>query len=76
MRRFAAIGGVWQRRSSEVAQTVVVGLYPSWDISERAVAAAGTFLADPEVPPALRRLVLEGRAGIERSLKARAFDAG
>jgi hypothetical protein len=27
------------------------------------------------VPPALRRLVLEGRAGVERALRARAFDA-
>jgi len=26
------------------------------------------------VPPALRRLVLEGRAGVERSLRAREFD--
>ena len=72
---FAAIPGVWERRSSEVAQTVVIGLYPSWDVSEEALAAADTFLSG-ELPSALRRLVLEGRAGIERSLKARAFDAG
>lgn len=75
-RYFAAIGGVWQRRSSEVAQTVVVGLYPSWDISQAGLKAADAFLADPEVAPPLRRLVLEGRAGIQRSLRARAFDAG
>jgi aminopeptidase N len=75
-RYFAAIRGVWERRSSEVAQTVVVGLYPSWDISDDGITAADEFLADPEVPPALRRLVVEGRAGIERSLRARAFDAG
>ncbi|MGE2728864.1 aminopeptidase N [Mycolicibacterium vaccae] len=73
-RYFEAISGVWERRSSEVAQTVVVGLYPSWDISEDGLAAADRFLADPEVPPALRRLVLEGRAGVERSLRARRFD--
>jgi aminopeptidase N len=72
---FAAISGVWQRRSSEVAQTVVVGLYPGWDISDDGIAAADRFLADPELPPALRRLVLEGRAGVERSLRARQFDA-
>ena len=71
---FAAISGVWQRRSSEVAQTVVIGLYPSWDISQAALDAADEFVADPEVPPALRRLVLEGRAGVERALRARAFD--
>ncbi|HEU4360463.1 MAG TPA: aminopeptidase N [Mycobacterium sp.] len=75
-RYFAEIPGVWQRRSSEVAQTVVVGLYPAWDISDDGLAAADNFLAGPEVPPALRRLVLEGRAGIERSLHARSFDAG
>lgn len=73
-RYFGAIAGVWRRRSSEVAQTVVIGLYPSWDISEDGLAAADEFLADPDVPPPLRRLVIEGRAGVERSLRARAFD--
>jgi aminopeptidase N len=75
-RYFAAIRGVWERRSSEVAQTVVIGLYPSWDISVDGIAAADAFLADPELAAALRRLVLEGRAGIERSLRARQFDGG
>jgi aminopeptidase N len=78
-RYFAAIPEVWQRRSSEVAQTVVVGLYPSWDISDDGIAAADEFLAnsqaDRELPPALRRLVIEGRAGVERALKARRFDS-
>ncbi len=74
-RYFHSVSGVWERRSSEVAQTVVVGLYPSWDISEEALAAADMFLSDPELPSALRRLVLEGRAGVERSLRARIFDA-
>ncbi|MGH3532360.1 MAG: hypothetical protein ACRDSX_10615, partial [Mycobacterium sp.] len=73
---FAAIPGVWERRSSEVAQTVVIGLYPGWDISDDGIAAADEFLADPKLPPALRRLVLEGRAGVERSLRARRFDGG
>ncbi len=76
-RYFDAIPNVWARRSSEVAQTVVIGLYPHWDISEDGVAAADQFLTAPEseVPPALRRLVLEGQAGIKRSLKARQFDS-
>ncbi|HME49395.1 aminopeptidase N [Mycobacterium sp.] len=74
-RYFEAIPGVWERRSSEVAQTVVVGLYPSWDISDDGIAAADEFLAG-DIAPALRRLVVEGRAGVERSLRARTFDAG
>ena len=71
---FEAIHGVWERRSSEVAQTVVIGLYPSWDISEDGITDADRFLAG-DLPPALRRLVVEGKAGIERSLRARKFDA-
>ncbi len=71
---FGAISGVWQRRSSEVAQTVVIGLYPAWDVSEAGLDAASRFLDDPDVPPPLRRLVVEGRAGVERALRARAFD--
>ncbi len=73
-RYFADVPQVWERRSSEVAQTVVVGLYPSWAVTEQAVAAADEFLAGDH-PPALRRLIVEGRAGIVRSLKARSFDA-
>ena len=74
-RYFEAIPGVWARRSSEVAQTVVIGLYPHWNISEAGIAAADKFLSDPEVPPALRRLVLEGQAGVKRALRARKFDS-
>ena len=73
---FDTISAVWERRSSEVAQTVVVGLYPSWDISTEGIAAADWFLGGLHVPPPLHRLVLEGRAGVERSLKARKFDTG
>jgi len=73
---FDAIAQVWERRSSEVAQTVVVGLYPSWDVSAAGLAAADWFLNGLHVPPPLRRLVLEGRSGVERALRARSFDAG
>ena len=74
-RYFDSVAAVWERRSSEVAQTVVVGLYPSWDISAEALQAADWFLGGLHVPPALRRLVSEGRAGVERALRAREFDA-
>jgi aminopeptidase N len=77
-RYFDAIPGMWARRSSEVAQTVVIGLYPHWDISDEGVAAADEFLSAPEseIPAALRRLVLEGQAAVKRSLRARKLDAG
>ena len=71
---FAAVPEVWSRRSSEVAQTVVNGLYPSWEITPEALAKADEFLANDH-PAALKRLIIEGRAGVERSLRARGFDA-
>ena len=71
---FAAVPEVWSRRSSEVAQTVVNGLYPSWEITPEALAKADEFLSNDH-PAALKRLIIEGRAGVERSLRARGFDA-
>ena len=73
-RYFADVAGVWERRTSERAQPVVVGLFPSWAVEKTTVDAADGWLADAERPPALRRLVSEGRAGIVRALAAREFD--
>jgi aminopeptidase N len=72
-RYFADVAGVWSRRSSERAQSVATGLYPSWAVTQSTVEASDVWL-DGEHPPALRRLVSEGRAGIIRALAAREFD--
>ena len=71
---FAAVPDIWARRSSEVAQTAVIGLYPHWAIEEAALSAADEFLA-ADHPPALKRLISEGRDTVARSLRARRFDA-
>jgi aminopeptidase N len=73
-RYFAEVAEVWSRRTSERAQSVVVGLFPSWAVDKSTVEAADSWLADESHPPALRRLVSEGRAGIVRALGAREFD--
>jgi aminopeptidase N len=73
-RYFAQVAEVWSRRTSERAQAVVVGLFPSWAVDKSTVEAADAWLADESQPPALRRLVSEGRAGIVRALGAREFD--
>jgi len=73
-RYFAEVADVWERRTSERAQSVVLGLFPSWAVSKSTVDAADAWLADESHPPALRRLVSEGRAGIVRALAAREFD--
>ena len=73
-RYFADVADVWERRTSERAQPVVMGLFPAWAVDKATVDAADAWLADDSHPPALRRLVSEGRAGIVRALAAREFD--
>ena len=73
-RYFAEVADVWARRTSERAQSVVVGLFPSGAVEKPTVHAADAWFAQADHPPALRRLVSEGRAGIVRALAAREFD--
>jgi aminopeptidase N len=70
---FDVVRDVWERRTSETAQNVVVGLFPD-AITGETVAAADAFLADETLPPALRRLVSEGRDDLQRALRARDRD--
>jgi aminopeptidase N len=74
---FAMAPAVWQRKTAEMAQDVIVGLFPTFStaISQDTVAQADAFLASSDRPAALRRLVSEGRADIVRALAARAADA-
>jgi aminopeptidase N len=73
-RYFAEVSDVWARRSSEVAQNMVVGLFPRLFVEQATLEAADAWLAGDH-PPALWRLVSEQRDGVRRSLAARACDA-
>ena len=59
-----------------VQRRIRIALGRSCSYNRDLAAEADKFLTAPEseVPPALRRLVLEGQAGVKRSLKARQFD--
>ncbi|MER5932347.1 aminopeptidase N [Streptomyces sp. NPDC002054] len=72
---FAAVKGIWDTRSHEIAQQIAVGLYPSLLVSQDTLDATDAWLASAEPNAALRRLVSESRAGIERALRAQAADA-
>jgi aminopeptidase N len=73
-RYFEVVGEVWEARTGEMAQHVAIGLYPSLLVSPSVVERTDAYLASREVPPALKRLLLEGRDGVVRSLRARERD--
>ncbi|WP_431771044.1 aminopeptidase N [Streptomyces cucumeris] len=74
-RYFASVKEIWSSRSHEMAQQIAVGLYPALQVSQDTLDATDAWLASADPTPALRRMVTESRAGVERALKARAADA-
>ncbi|MDR1151842.1 MAG: aminopeptidase N [Bifidobacteriaceae bacterium] len=75
---FALLAETWATRSHEMATNVVQGLYPSrlaGDPDLNVVAQTDAWLAElGDATPALRRLVIEARAGVVRAEAAQAFD--
>ncbi|MER8017438.1 aminopeptidase N [Streptomyces griseoluteus] len=74
-RYFESVKTAWDSRSHEMAQQIAVGLYPSVQVSEETLTRTDAWLTATEPTPALRRLISESRAGVERALKAQRADA-
>ena len=67
---------IWESRTYQIAQYLIVGLYPAplADVALR--DATRSWLADhQDAPPALRRLVAENLAGVERALAVQERDS-
>jgi aminopeptidase N len=74
-RYFASVQDVWASRTHEIAQQIIVGLYPSLLTTQETLDRTDAFLAGiGDASPSLRRLILESRDGVERALKAQAAD--
>ncbi|MCU1559054.1 aminopeptidase N [Mycetocola sp.] len=72
---FGMLQRIWESRSYKIAEYLVMGLYPAPLANEELRQATVAWLdANPE-PPALRRIVVENLAGVERALKAQERDA-
>jgi aminopeptidase N len=70
-RYFDALPGIWAGRGPAVAQQITGLLYPRLDEPET-LALTDAFLADPDLPPGCRRIVIERRDDIARALRAMA----
>ncbi|MFE1921825.1 aminopeptidase N [Streptomyces asoensis] len=75
-RYFASIERIWAERSIQIAMTIVRGLFPALQDSPATLEATDAWLAaHGSAAPALRRLVLEARDDLARSLRAQEADA-
>ena len=72
---FAALAEVFRSRTPEMAQNIGVGLYPAAVVDQSVVDRTGAYLAAEDPSPSVRRLLVEGRDGVVRSLRARQRDA-
>lgn len=73
---FASLTELWKSRSYHIAETLIFGLFPAPLASQSLVDATKAWLAaNPDIP-ALRRLVSENLAGVERALAAQERDKG
>ncbi|WOF24729.1 aminopeptidase N [Microbacterium betulae] len=75
-RYFAMLLPVWETRTFQIASYLVERLYPAPLASEELRAATRAWLAEnPDAPAALRRIVAENLAGVERAIAAQERDA-
>ncbi|MCS4535317.1 aminopeptidase N [Corynebacterium sp. HS2168-gen11] len=74
-RYYEVVPQLWQDLTSEIAQTAVEGLFPSWNISEAGIARADEFLAQDNLAGGIRRIIAEQQSRVQRALRNRAFDA-
>lgn len=71
---FAIADNIWNVRTHEIAQDILMGLYPVYSVDQSTVDAADAFLARTDLEPTVRRLVSEGRDSTVRALNARVCD--
>ena len=72
---YEVVKDIWVQRSHEMAQQIAVGLYPTLQVSQETLDATDAWLEKAQPGAALRRLVTESRAGVERALNAQRADA-
>ncbi len=73
-RYFDSVGQIWKERTSEMATTIVMGFYPAIFVDQSVVDRTNEYIETHQPPTVLARLLAEGRAGVERALRAQAAD--
>lgn len=71
---FGVLGELWKSRTNETATNVTVGLYPFLLVDDTTIALTDAAIAG-DLGATPKRLLAEGRDGVERAARARARDA-
>ncbi|WP_017612455.1 aminopeptidase N [Nocardiopsis salina] len=71
---FAQLQPAWKGWTGEFAQSFAEMVYPSSLVEEATVERTDAYIEKEDPAPALRRLLIEGRAGVVRALRARETD--
>jgi aminopeptidase N len=72
---YAALAGMWRDGASDMAQFFAEVGYPESVVSQQGLAATDGYIASANPAPALRRLLVERRDDVSRSLLCRQRDA-
>ena len=74
---FSILIELWNTKGYEIAETTSTLLFPGFNVSEATLAKAQNWLdvTGKNAPGALRRVIIEGRDALARSLRAQAKDA-
>jgi len=73
-RYFTALERVWAERSLDWAIDFSAAMFPHWDASDDLLARVDEHLGHPDLPRPLRRVLLEQRDTLVRTLSARKLD--
>lgn len=73
---FGLLINAWESFSHEMAKQIVLGFYPSSNVSQKTLEQTDAFLESlGSKHAAMRRLLVESRADVVRALAARQADA-
>ncbi len=71
---FGAVGEIWGSWTGEMAQYFAVGMYPALVVEQQTIDATDAYISAEKPPPALHRLMLEGRDAVVRAMRAQERD--
>jgi aminopeptidase N len=73
---FAKVLAIWENKSYHMAEYLLVNLYPLALVNQALANQTEQFLKNPELDskPALKRIIIENLAGVQRALKAQQCD--